>query len=152
VTTWHLLSQSVLRRERRTPGSSADSVVWADLSQRADQSQELPCRTHVIHGPQADSDHPDGGGRDLTIALIGCSRGNDAAGMSSELGATPPGASASAADQFNEVDVMFARQMIRRPAQAVAMSGMVLRIPACAPEVMALAQQIKASQQRRSTN
>jgi hypothetical protein len=37
VTTWHLLSQSVLRRERRTPGSSADSVVWADLSQRADQ-------------------------------------------------------------------------------------------------------------------
>jgi hypothetical protein len=107
------------------------SVVWADLSQRADQSQELPCRTHVIHGPQADSDHPDGGGRDLTISLIGCSRGNDAAGMPSELGATPPGVSASAADQFNEADVMFARLMIRRHAQAVAMSGMVLRIPAC---------------------
>jgi uncharacterized protein (DUF305 family) len=51
--------------------------------------------------------------------------------MPSELGATPPGVSASAADQFNEADVMFARLMIRRHAQAVAMSGMVLRIPAC---------------------
>src|SRR5215213_4108596 len=51
----------------------------------------------------------------LTIALIGCSRGNDAVGMPSEPGATPPGASASAAGQFNEADVMFARQMILHP-------------------------------------
>jgi uncharacterized protein (DUF305 family) len=83
----------------------------------------------------------------LTIALIGCSRGNDAAGMPSEPGATPPGASASAAGQFNHADVMFAQQMILRHEQAVAMSDMVLRKTGVRPEVTALAEQIKATQQ-----
>jgi uncharacterized protein (DUF305 family) len=83
----------------------------------------------------------------LTIALIGCSRGNDAAGMHSEPGATPPAASASAAGQFNDADVMFAQQMILRHEQAVAMSDMVLRKTGVRPEVTALAQRIKATQQ-----
>jgi uncharacterized protein (DUF305 family) len=81
----------------------------------------------------------------LTIALSGCSRVNGAAGMPNEPGATPAGASASAAGQFNEADVMFARQMILRHEQAVAMSDMVLRKTGVHPEVTALAQQIKAT-------
>jgi hypothetical protein len=36
----------------------------------------------------------------LTIALIGCSPGHDAADLPSEPGATPPGAPASVAGQF----------------------------------------------------
>ena len=39
VTTW--LSRSGLEAERRTPGSSADSVVWADVTQRAYEESEL---------------------------------------------------------------------------------------------------------------
>lgn len=39
VTTW--LSQPALDAERRTPGSSADSVVWADVTQRAYEESEL---------------------------------------------------------------------------------------------------------------
>ncbi|GAA3541719.1 DUF389 domain-containing protein [Nocardioides daeguensis] len=39
VTTW--LSQPGLDAERRTPGSSADSVVWADVTQRAFEESEL---------------------------------------------------------------------------------------------------------------
>ncbi|MDQ6527129.1 DUF389 domain-containing protein [Nocardioides sp. LHD-245] len=39
VTTW--LSQAGLDAERRTPGSSADSVVWADVTQRAYEESEL---------------------------------------------------------------------------------------------------------------
>ena len=39
VVTW--LSQSGLDAERRTPGSSADSVVWADVTQRAYEESEL---------------------------------------------------------------------------------------------------------------
>ena len=39
VVTW--LSRSGLEAERRTPGSSADSVVWADVTQRAYEESEL---------------------------------------------------------------------------------------------------------------
>ena len=39
VTTW--LSRSGLEAERRTPGSSADAVVWADVTQRAYEESEL---------------------------------------------------------------------------------------------------------------
>lgn len=39
VTTW--LSRRGLEAERRTPGSSADSVVWADVTQRAYEESEL---------------------------------------------------------------------------------------------------------------
>jgi uncharacterized hydrophobic protein (TIGR00271 family) len=39
VATW--LSQAGLEAERRTPGSSADSVVWADVTQRAYEESEL---------------------------------------------------------------------------------------------------------------
>jgi uncharacterized hydrophobic protein (TIGR00271 family) len=39
VVTW--LSQSGHEAERRTPGSSADSVVWADVTQRAYEESEL---------------------------------------------------------------------------------------------------------------
>ncbi|MBM7520119.1 DUF389 domain-containing protein [Nocardioides nitrophenolicus] len=39
VATW--LSQPALDAERRTPGSSADSVVWADVTQRAYEESEL---------------------------------------------------------------------------------------------------------------
>ena len=39
VVTW--LSQSGHDAERRTPGSSADSVVWADVTQRAYEESEL---------------------------------------------------------------------------------------------------------------
>jgi uncharacterized protein (DUF305 family) len=82
----------------------------------------------------------------LTIALIGCSRGNDAAGMPSVPGAAPPGVSATAAGQFNDADVMFAQQMSLRheggghERHGAAQTGVH-------PEVTALAQQIKATQQ-----
>jgi len=39
VDTW--LSSSGLAAERRTPGSSADAVVWADVTQRAYEESEL---------------------------------------------------------------------------------------------------------------
>ena len=39
VPTW--LSRSGLEAERRTPGSSADAVVWADVTQRAFDESEL---------------------------------------------------------------------------------------------------------------
>jgi hypothetical protein len=39
VSTW--LSQAGYEAERRTPGSSADSVVWSDVTQHAYQDSEL---------------------------------------------------------------------------------------------------------------
>jgi len=39
VTTW--LSQEGFDAERRTPGSSADAVVWAEVTQRAYEESEL---------------------------------------------------------------------------------------------------------------
>jgi uncharacterized hydrophobic protein (TIGR00271 family) len=39
VATW--LSQAGLEAEQRTPGSSADAVVWADVTQRAYEESEL---------------------------------------------------------------------------------------------------------------
>jgi hypothetical protein len=39
VRTW--LSRSGFEAERRTPGSSADSVVWAEVTQRAYEESEL---------------------------------------------------------------------------------------------------------------
>jgi uncharacterized hydrophobic protein (TIGR00271 family) len=39
VTTW--VSRAGLEAERHTPGSSADSVVWADVTQRAYEESEL---------------------------------------------------------------------------------------------------------------
>ncbi len=39
VSTW--VSTSGLRAERRTPGSSADAVVWAEVTQRAYEESEL---------------------------------------------------------------------------------------------------------------
>lgn len=39
VTTW--LSRSGLEAEQRAPGSSADAVVWADVTQRAYEESEL---------------------------------------------------------------------------------------------------------------
>lgn len=39
VSTW--LSRAGLEAERRTPGSSADAVVWADVTQRAYEESEL---------------------------------------------------------------------------------------------------------------
>ena len=39
VTTW--ISSQGLDAEKRTPGSSADSVVWADVTQRAYEESEL---------------------------------------------------------------------------------------------------------------
>ena len=39
VVTW--LSQGGLEAERRTPGSSADAVVWSDVTQRAYEESEL---------------------------------------------------------------------------------------------------------------
>ncbi|HWI43545.1 MAG TPA: DUF389 domain-containing protein [Nocardioides sp.] len=39
VTTW--MSRAGLEAERRTPGSSADAVVWADVTQRAYEESEL---------------------------------------------------------------------------------------------------------------
>ena len=36
VTTW--ISEAGFHAERRTPGSSADAVVWADVTQRAYES------------------------------------------------------------------------------------------------------------------
>ena len=39
VRTW--ISESGFRAERRTPGSSADAVVWADVTQRAYEESEL---------------------------------------------------------------------------------------------------------------
>ena len=39
VVTW--ISQAGLESERRTPGSSSDAVVWADVTQRAYEESEL---------------------------------------------------------------------------------------------------------------
>ncbi len=39
VTTW--MSEQGLEAEQRTPGSSADAVVWAEVTQRAYQESEL---------------------------------------------------------------------------------------------------------------
>ena len=39
VTAW--LSEQGLAAEKRTPGSSADSVIWADVTQRAYEESEL---------------------------------------------------------------------------------------------------------------
>jgi uncharacterized hydrophobic protein (TIGR00271 family) len=39
INTW--MSQAGLNAERRTPGSSADAVVWADVTQRAYEESEL---------------------------------------------------------------------------------------------------------------
>jgi uncharacterized protein (DUF305 family) len=83
----------------------------------------------------------------LTIALIGCLPGPDPAGVPTQTGAAPPGASASAAGPFNDADVIFAQQMILHHEQAVAMSDMVLRKTGVHPDVTAFAQQIKATQQ-----
>jgi hypothetical protein len=44
VTTW--VSQAGLDAERHTPGSSADAVVWADVTQRAYEESE-PNWTHL---------------------------------------------------------------------------------------------------------
>jgi uncharacterized protein (DUF305 family) len=80
----------------------------------------------------------------VTITLAGCSNDND---MPSNHGATGPDASSTAADQFNDADIMFAQDLIPHHDQAVNMSDMVLSKTGVHPEVTALAMQIKAAQQ-----
>jgi uncharacterized protein (DUF305 family) len=53
----------------------------------------------------------------------------------------------SASAEFNDADVMFAQLMIPHHEQAVEMSDMILAKEGVNPDVIALAQQIKAAQQ-----
>jgi len=82
-----------------------------------------------------------------TIALAGCSSGNNTSDM--HPGSARPGASsgASNAGQFNDADVMFVQMMIPHHEQAIDMSDMVLSEKGISAEVTALAKQIKAAQQ-----
>ena len=79
----------------------------------------------------------------LTAALVlaGCSAGNDDGSMPG----MDHGASEQAAD-VNDADVMFASMMIVHHEQAIEMSDIVLAKEGVAPEVVELAEQIKAAQ------
>jgi uncharacterized protein (DUF305 family) len=147
VTTWHLLSQSDLRRAADAWQQRRFSGLGRYEPGGPTNNRSYPVETHVSMNLTLIRTTLMAAVLALTIALIGCSRGNDAADMPSEPGATPPGTSTSAAGQFNDADVMFAQQMILRHEQAMAMSDMVLRKTGVHPEVTALAQQIKATQQ-----
>ncbi|GAA3550688.1 DUF305 domain-containing protein [Microlunatus spumicola] len=82
------------------------------------------------------------------LAVAGCS--------DHDMGTTAPGASAPAANptgsssasaEFNDADVMFVQMMLPHHEQAVAMSDTLLAKSGVAPDVAALAEQIKAAQQ-----
>ena len=79
----------------------------------------------------------------LTAALVlaGCSAGNDDGSMPG----MDHGASEQAAD-VNDADVMFASMMIVHHEQAIEMSDIVLAKDGVAPEVIELAEAIKAAQ------
>ncbi len=76
-----------------------------------------------------------------TLVLAGCSAGNDDGSMPG----MDHGSSEQAAD-VNDADVMFALMMIVHHEQAIEMSDIVLAKEGVAPEVVALAEQIKAAQ------
>jgi uncharacterized protein (DUF305 family) len=87
----------------------------------------------------------------LAAALAGCSNNDDMSGMPGHASSASPSAAASgtpsASAEFNDADVMFAQLMIPHHEQAVEMSDMILAKEGVNPDVIALAQQIKAAQQ-----
>jgi uncharacterized protein (DUF305 family) len=87
----------------------------------------------------------------LVAALAGCSNNEDMSGMPVHGSSASPTAaasgSASASAEFNDADVTFAQMMIPHHEQAVEMSDMILAKEGVNPEVISLAQQIKAAQQ-----
>jgi uncharacterized protein (DUF305 family) len=87
----------------------------------------------------------------LAAALAGCSNNDDMSGMPGHGSSASPTAaasgSASASTEFNDADVTFAQMMIPHHEQAVEMSNMILAKEGVNPDVIALAQQIKAAQQ-----
>jgi uncharacterized protein (DUF305 family) len=87
----------------------------------------------------------------LVAALAGCSNNEDMSGMPGHASSASPTAAASGtattSAEFNDADVMFAQMMIPHHEQAVEMSDMILAKEGVNPDVIALAQQIKAAQQ-----
>ena len=75
------------------------------------------------------------------LVLAGCSAGNDDGSMPG----MDHGSSEQAAD-VNDADVMFASMMIVHHEQAIEMSDIVLAKEGVAPEVVGLAEEIKAAQ------
>lgn len=75
------------------------------------------------------------------LVLAGCSAGNDDGSMPG----MDHGSSEQAAD-VNDADVMFASMMIVHHEQAIEMSDIVLAKEGVAPEVVELAEEIKAAQ------
>jgi uncharacterized protein (DUF305 family) len=86
----------------------------------------------------------------VAIATLGaCSSSGTDTQASATTSATPPSAtspSTPAADAHNDADVTFAQQMIPHHQQAVEMSDMLLAKQGIDPQVVSLANQIKAAQ------
>jgi uncharacterized protein (DUF305 family) len=85
------------------------------------------------------------------LSLAGCSNNDDMSGMPGHASSASPTAAASGtattSAEFNDADVTFAQMMIPHHQQAVQMSDMILAKEGVNPEVISLAQQIKAAQQ-----
>ena len=85
------------------------------------------------------------------FTLAGCSDNDDMSGMPGHANSPSPTATASGpattSTEFNDADVTFAQMMIPHHEQAVEMSDMILAKEGVNPDVIALAQQIKAAQQ-----
>jgi uncharacterized protein (DUF305 family) len=83
-----------------------------------------------------------------TLGLAACSN-DDHAGMPMDRSAASSAGSATAppAGDFNHADVAFTQGMIPHHQQAIDMSDMILAKEGVHPEVIALAEQIKAAQQ-----
>lgn len=84
------------------------------------------------------------------LSLAGCSNNDDMSGMPGHASSASPTAAsgtASMSAEFNDADVTFAQMMIPHHEQAVQMSDMILAKEGVNPDVIALAQQIKAAQQ-----
>ncbi|CAN5640237.1 DUF305 domain-containing protein [soil metagenome] len=86
----------------------------------------------------------------ITLALAGCSSSTSAPSAETSSAATATAASSStaapAAASHNQADVDFAQHMIPHHQQAVEMSDMLLGKQGIDPQVVALANQIKAAQ------
>ena len=84
-----------------------------------------------------------GGAVTTALVLAGCAMGN-MGGM--EGMNTPPASESSAAADFNSADTTFAMNMIVHHQQAIEMSDILLAKDGVNPEVIALAERIKAAQ------
>ena len=82
----------------------------------------------------------------LVLGLAGCS-GTVSGTPGMDHSASPDATGSASAANFNDADVQFAQMMIPHHTQAIEMSDMLLAKKDVNPEVVALAEQIKAAQQ-----